>query len=152
MLRQLYRFQRWFQRPSNEVQMLRQTALHCARLQRGSCRIARRAIHFTAGHRVRVGHIFGAPIEPKNLCVGKCDGAANHLEGWPFHSKQCAIPSPKIFVETADGDEFNIYAKEVDYGSLSLTWLVLSFSLLSALFQGLRPFMRVRRAMLAALS
>ena len=58
-----------------------------------------------------------------------------------FHSKQCAIPSPKIFVETADGDEFNIYAKEVDYGSLSLTWLVLSFSLLSALFQGLRPFM-----------
>ena len=58
-----------------------------------------------------------------------------------FHSAKCAIPSPKIFVETADGDEFNIYAKEVDYGSLSLTWLVLSFSLLSALFQGLRPFM-----------
>jgi len=58
-----------------------------------------------------------------------------------FHSDECAIPSPKIFVETADGDKFNVYAKEVDFGSLSLTWLVLSFSLLSAVFQGLRPFM-----------
>lgn len=57
-----------------------------------------------------------------------------------FHSDECAIPSPKIFVETMEG-EFNIYAKEVDYGSLSLTWLVLSFSLLSAVFQGFRPFM-----------
>ena len=57
-----------------------------------------------------------------------------------FHSDGCAIPSPKIFVETTEG-KFNIYAKEVDYGSLSLAWLVLSFSLLSAVFQGLRPFM-----------
>lgn len=57
-----------------------------------------------------------------------------------FHSDECAISSPKIKVNTTDG-KFNIYDKEVDYGSLSLTWLVLSFSLLSAVFQGLRPFM-----------
>lgn len=57
-----------------------------------------------------------------------------------FHSPQCAIPSPKIQVETNDG-EFKIYAEQVDYGSLDLVWLVLSFSLLSAVFQGLRPFM-----------
>ena len=57
-----------------------------------------------------------------------------------MHSAQCAIPSLKVNVTTTDGD-FNIYAKEVDYGSLSLPWLVLSFSLLSAVFQGLRPFM-----------
>ena len=57
-----------------------------------------------------------------------------------FHSSQCAIPSPKLEVETNEGD-FNIYAEQVDYGALNLVWLVLSFSLLSAVFQGLRPFM-----------
>ncbi|MAE79245.1 MAG: hypothetical protein CL967_05705 [Euryarchaeota archaeon] len=55
-----------------------------------------------------------------------------------FHSAKCAIPSPKISLNTTNG-EFSIYARQVDYGSLSLQWLVLSFSFLSATFQGLRP-------------
>ena len=55
------------------------------------------------------------------------------------HSLQCAIPSPKIEVETSTG-KFNIFAREVEHGSLSMQWLVLSFSFLSALFQGLRPW------------
>lgn len=45
---------------------------------------------------------------------------------------------PKI--TTADGDQWYIYDKSTAYGELSLPWLVLSFSALSFLFQGLRPY------------
>lgn len=79
------------------------------------------------------------PLSQK-ISVWENATAGGPLKDACFHSDECAIPSPKIFVKTTDG-KFNIYDKEVNYGSLSLTWLVLSFSLLSAVFQGLRPFM-----------
>ncbi len=63
---------------------------------------------------------------------------ANHTESFCLHSSECAIPSPKISLNTSNG-EFSIYQRQVEHGSISLQWLVLSFSLLSATFQGLRP-------------
>ena len=90
---------------------------------------------------VRVGHYPRTIAQPENFRLGKRHRFRVALRDACFSQQQCAIPSPKIQVNTTDGDQFNVYAKEVDFGSLSLTWLVLSFSLLSALFQGLRPFM-----------
>ena len=52
----------------------------------------------------------------------------------------CVNPTLKPSkITTADGDEWYIYDKSASYGELSLPWLVLSFSALSFLFQGLRP-------------
>ena len=56
------------------------------------------------------------------------------------HSPQCAMPSPKIEVTTSNDGTFDIYTTEIEYGSLDMVWLVLSFSLLSFVFQMFRPF------------
>jgi len=56
-------------------------------------------------------------------------------------SKNCAKPVSRTRpFRTANNGYFRIYDKESEYGRLSLAPLVLSFSALSFLFQGIRPF------------
>lgn len=57
-------------------------------------------------------------------------------------SDECKKPTAQPPVTTtSDGDKWLIYDGETQYGELSLTALVLSFSALSFVFQGLRPFL-----------
>lgn len=56
------------------------------------------------------------------------------------HSPRCAMPSPKIEINTTNDGTFDIFTTEIEQGSLDMVWLVLSFSFLSFLFQMFRPF------------